>query len=370
MVRYAWRGLLQSKSRLLISVGGVALALILIVSLDAVFTGVERRITTYIDHSGADVIVSQAGVRTMHMGASTLPAPLADRVRAVPGVATVTPVLYLSDVIKMGGKRSTAYVIGLPSDAAAGRPWKIAAGTAIPAAGGAVVDRDLAGRAGVGLGDPVTILGVPFRIDGLSTGTTTLASSVAIITMDDFTRIQGGGQTVSYLFVVIAPGESALAVASRVADMDADVTAQTRAQFAGEESLLIRDMGASIISLMNGFGLLVGLAVMALTVYTATLARRAELGTLKAIGARNADLYRSVLVQAYASVGLGLVAAVAVALALAAVVPRLSPGLELALGTGSLLKVIGESLIIAGISALLPIRQIAGLDPAMVYRRK
>ena len=73
MIRYAWRGFRQGKVRLLISVGGVALALILIVSLDAVFTGAERRITTYIDHSGADVIVSQAEVRTMHMATSSLP---------------------------------------------------------------------------------------------------------------------------------------------------------------------------------------------------------------------------------------------------------------------------------------------------------
>src|SRR5262249_48039559 len=161
---YAWRGLLQGKGRLLISVGGVALALILIVSLDAVFTGAERRITTYIDHSGADVIVSQAEVRTMHMATSSLPASLAHEVRAVPGVASVTPVLYLGDVIKLGGKRSTAYVIGLPPDAVAGRPPEIVAGMAMPAPGGAVIDRDVAERAGVGLGDEVTILGVPFRI--------------------------------------------------------------------------------------------------------------------------------------------------------------------------------------------------------------
>ena len=75
-------------------------------------------------------------------------------------------------------------------------------------------------------------------------------------------------------------------------------------------------MGSSVVSLMNGFGFLVGLAVMALTVYMATLARRAEFGTLKAIGARNGHLYRTVLAQAYISVGLGLVTALAVALAL------------------------------------------------------
>jgi putative ABC transport system permease protein len=370
MIRYAWHAVSQSKGRLLISIGGVALSLILIVSLDAVLTGAERRITAYIDHSGADVIVSQAGVRTMHMGASAIPAALGESVRAVPGVESVTPVLFLSDVIKANGTRSTAYIIGLPPDAATGWPWRIVEGAPVPETGGALIDRSVARRAGVGIGDQVTILGLPFRIDGISDGTATMANSVAVIATNDFARILGGGQNVSFFFVATERGRSAREVAARIEQLDAGVTVQTRAQFAEEERRLVRDMGAGLISLMNGFGLLVGLAVMALTVYTATLARRAEFGTLKAIGARNRDLYRVVLVQALISVALGLVAAVGVAQILATIVPRLSPGLALALGTGSMLKVIAAALAIAGVSALLPIRQIAGLDPAMVYRRR
>ncbi len=46
---------------------------------------------------------------------------------------------------------------------------------------------------------------------------------------------------------------------------------------------------------MNLVGFLIGLAVMALNVYTATLARRAEYGVLKALGARNGHLLLSAL---------------------------------------------------------------------------
>jgi hypothetical protein len=45
MIRLAFRNLFQNKARLVISIGGVSLALLLILSLDAVFTGVERQIT-------------------------------------------------------------------------------------------------------------------------------------------------------------------------------------------------------------------------------------------------------------------------------------------------------------------------------------
>jgi len=92
MIRLAFRNLFQNKARLVISVGGVSLALLLILSLDAVFTGVERQVTAYIDSSVADVIVAQSGVRNMHMASSSLPDAVRRKVRAVPGVALVTPI--------------------------------------------------------------------------------------------------------------------------------------------------------------------------------------------------------------------------------------------------------------------------------------
>jgi len=121
---------------------------------------------------------------------------------------------------------------------------------------------------------------------------------------------------------------------------------------------------------MNLIGLLIGLAVMALTVYTATLARRAEYGVLKALGARNGQLYRAVLAQALLSVAIGLGVGVVFTLLLSVIISRLGLNLALEISAASLLKVSGVSLVIAAVSAVLPIRQIAGLDPAMVFRGK
>jgi putative ABC transport system permease protein len=86
MYHLALRNLVQNRTRLMVSTGGVALALTLILALDAILVGAERQTTAYIDHSGADVIVSQRGVRTMHMSASALPLAVVDAIAAVPGV--------------------------------------------------------------------------------------------------------------------------------------------------------------------------------------------------------------------------------------------------------------------------------------------
>src|SRR5512146_115313 len=106
MLLLAHRNLFQNRARLLISVGGVALALMLILSLDAIFAGVERQVTAYIRHSGADVFVAQSGVRNMHMAASSLAAGVADQVAMQPGVASVTLILYLTNMIVVGDERN------------------------------------------------------------------------------------------------------------------------------------------------------------------------------------------------------------------------------------------------------------------------
>jgi len=59
-------------------------------------------------------------------------------------------------------------VIGLPPDAQIGGPWRVVEGVSVPAAKEAIIDREVASKSGVGLGDKVKILGQEFTLVGLS----------------------------------------------------------------------------------------------------------------------------------------------------------------------------------------------------------
>lgn len=370
MMRLALRNLFQNKIRLLISIGGVALALLLILSLDAIFTGVEKRLTVYINNSGADIFVAQSGVRNLHMASSSLPVSIIKKVETVPGVALVTPILYLSNMVVAGGERSLAYIIGLPEEAELGTPWRISSGRSLPGKGEAIIARNVAEKSGVSLGDEVKILGREFEVTGLSEETSSLVNSIAFISMDDFAELRGGYDTVSFLLVKVRNGESPAVVTARIEAKVRDVTVETSQNFAQQELKVVKDMSTDVITIMNLIGFLIGLAVMALTVYTATLSRRTEYGVLKALGARNGHLYQSVLAQAMLSVAIGFAIGLMLTLAISAIVRRLGLNMVLEVSSASLLKVGSLSLIIAGLAAVLPIRQIAGLDPAMVFRGK
>ena len=224
------------------------------------------------------------------------------------------------------------------------------------------------------------MLGQAFTIAGLSDGTGNLLNSVAFISLNDFARIRGSmsmGNTaststtmpiISFVLVKVTPGASPDAVAARIEQEVPGVTAQSREAFATQERKIVKDMATDLITTMNLVGFLVGLAVMALTVYIATLSRRGEYGILKAVGARNRYLYGTVLAQALYSVVGGFTLALTLTFLLSVALPNLASALTLQISGASLLKVGIASLVIAALSALLPIRQIAGLDPAMVFK--
>lgn len=365
----ARRNLARNRVRFLASVGGVALALSLTLALDAIYAGVANQLTTYIDRAGADVWVSQAGVRNLHMVASWLPDAVTERVRTVDGVVEATPILYSTDTIAAGEERAVAYVIGLPAGASMGGPRDIVEGSGRVGPGEVIVDRGFARRAGVAIGASVTVLGRPARVVGLSEGTASLLNSVAFVPFDDFRAMRGGAPVVSFVLVRVAGNASPDGVATAIARAVPGVSALTRAGFSGEERQLVMDMSADVISIMNVVGSAVALAVVALTVYVGTLARRHEYGVLKALGARNRVLYLVVLAQAFMSVAIGFVVGLGFTSLLAVVVRWAGLPLELSIGAASLARVGLVAGTIAGLAAILPIRQVSGLDAAIVFRR-
>lgn len=368
-VLLARRNLTRNRVRLIASIGGVALALSLTLALDAIFAGVSNQLTTYIDRAGADVWVAQSGVRNLHMVTSTLPESVVDEVGAVDAVAAVVPILEATDTINVGDERAVVYVIGLPRNAAMGGPWDVVEGASTVGPGEIIVDRGFAAKAGVSIGDNVGVLGGEARIVGVSRGTASLVNSVAFVSFDDFRTMRGDVPVISFVLVRVASGASPEVVAADIERVVPGVTAQSRTDFVAGERRIVTDMSADVISIMSVVGFVVALAVVALTVYVATLARRREFGVLKALGARNRVLYRVVLVQAALSVAVGFAIGLAFTGLLGFAIGRTDLNLELAITAESLAKVGAFAAAIAGLAAILPIHQVAGVDPAVVFRR-
>lgn len=69
----AVKNLVAERARFVLSVIGVAVAVILVLVMSGIFVGTTNQVTTYIDHSKGAVWVVQPGVSQMFRAVSWLP---------------------------------------------------------------------------------------------------------------------------------------------------------------------------------------------------------------------------------------------------------------------------------------------------------
>jgi len=324
-VPLARRQLLFRKGRGLAGVAGIGAALLLVLALQAIFAGMQDRLTAYIDGSGADVIVAQRGVDTMHMTQSALPERTARAIASLPGVAEAKPILYAPTKVERGEKRGIVYLIG---DESGGAPFPLAAGQR-PRTGEIVLERALAERLGARVGTSVRVLGTSFRVSGEVEGLASITNSVAFVGRQELARLLESGGVVSYVFVRAGPEIGAAELATRIEASQPGVTASTREAFARSERRVVGDMTTDIVRAMILVGFVIGVAVAGLVAYSATLSQLRDYAVLRALGLRAGRALALAVAQVGATVAAGFLLALALVFALAALLPGLTPTLVL-----------------------------------------
>src|SRR5689334_8766193 len=111
-VPLARRNLLADRGRLVASVIGVGLAVMLILILEGLWAGVRAQARAYSSGVGADLFVLQPGVRDLTGGVGTVPLATLDTVRADPDVAWAAPVRTSYVILMLHGKKVPVYVVG------------------------------------------------------------------------------------------------------------------------------------------------------------------------------------------------------------------------------------------------------------------
>jgi putative ABC transport system permease protein len=358
-VPLARRQLLAKRGRIVAGVAGIGVALLLVLALNAIFAGLEGRLTAYVDRSGADIIVAQEGVKTMHMTQSALPLSEVGAIADVPGIAAAEPIVYKSAFIERGGQTGVVAVVG-------GGPVP---GRMRPRPGEIVVDQALADKLGLARGDRVRVLGASLRVVGEVKGTAAIAGSFAFVNRQTLARILHAEGVASYVLVRARPGVDAQVLARAIERRVPGVTASTRQQFAASERRVVGDMSTDIVRGMTLVGFVVGIAVAGLVAYSLTLSQLRDWGVLRAIGLGARRALALVIAQVGALVISGFALALALVFALSAVAPSLSTTLVLTVEAGDVVRAAGVAGAVALVAALIPVVRVARLEPASVYRR-
>lgn len=356
MVPLARRNLLAEKGRFAMSVAGVAFAVVLVLIVLSLYRGWSGVGAVYSDLPGR-LWVSQPGTSDPYHSTSFLPAADGPALARIPGVRAALPVYTRHIAFGRKGHEIDVFAMALETRAAA----------FAPPAGTIDVDRVLADRLHVGVGDRIAVLGRTLVVSHVHTGGNSIFQT-AYLNAADARRLFAIDRLVNFFLLQLEPRTSTDAVSAAVAARIPRTETHTAQQFATSFADRINAGFLAVVGVLVGIGVVVGGAVIALTTYTATLEKAREYGVLKAIGAPAAFLYRVVLDQSLI-VGLlgstiGIAATVVATHTIEGRVPEFITDLRL----GDAALVLGGALVTAVAASYVPVRRIERIDPAEVFR--
>jgi putative ABC transport system permease protein len=374
MIDLARKILLHDRTRFLITVSGVGFAVTLVFVQVGLFRGLMENASLTIERMDADLWVTARNTPNVDFS-NTFPETLVTRVRSVPGVARADNlIVWFGRVALPTGANENAVIYALDDFGRWGLPWRLEAGD----------PRDLRRGKYVILDDSATRRFGPFRVGDYREingqrlkviGRTREAKSFTtnpIAFMDyrvaqSLTRQELHNRT-TYVVVKLAPGADAGAVADEIRRRLPYNDVRTRGEWAARsESYWTDSTGLGLNMIMTVFlGCVVGVVVVAQTLYTSTMEHIKEFATVKAIGGTNRDIYAILGKQA----AIAAVAGFALGAALAYALRPVMAGVDLKLVVAPRLAAyvfVGTLALCVGASAL-SFRKVARLDPAIVFR--
>lgn len=357
----------HDKSKVLLSVCGVVLAVFLIFATTGLYYGIAAVVGNMVMKAGADLWVTSPGASGSIHSPSLLNTRIGDELKKIEGISAVAPLIRITIATDINGEKLLISINGFDITTGLGAPWRVIKGKAIPGPGEAIVDRVLAEKKNLELGGFITLEGKQFRIVGFSDETFTLISYMVFVTLEDARGFMPADLTNFFLVKVDAPSAipGVVTVIENTIPMVSVSTSEENASQAKEETV---GGFLPIVIVISAVGALVGILVVGLLVYTMTIEKSREYGVVRAIGASNAYLYRIVLFQALAVSVAGFAVGAALSPPLISLMQKLVPEFVSVITFRMVLWVFVLFVATGFVASFIPARRLSRIDPAVIFK--
>ena len=257
-VPLARRNLVDEPARLVASVGGVGMAIMLVLLLDGLWAGIKANVTTYEDNVGADLYVAQPGTRNFFGTVSLIPRSTVETIRGDVDVRWTAAVRGFFSIVELHDRKVPSFVIGfVPCER--GGPWELRQGRAPETDTEVAIGRVMAARHNLSIGDPVEIMGTKFEIVGTSTDT--FMTSFVFMTHAATDHLLSAPETTSF---VLIGTDYAATVRERLKATGLSVL--DRDELAANDLSLMARAYSVPMNVMRVVGFVIGSLVIAMTV--------------------------------------------------------------------------------------------------------
>ncbi|MBP1771422.1 MAG: transporter permease [Holophagaceae bacterium] len=374
MVDLALRMLLHDRLRFAITVSGVAFAVNLILAQVGLFFGLLHNSSVIVRRIPAEIWVTSRNTPNVDF-AQAFPEAYVNRVRSVPGVARADNLIvtFLNIHLPNGATEGTV-TYALEDFAAWNLPWKLESGDIRDLRRGNYLFTDASAVRRIGAfqsGDYREVSGVRMRYAGRSEGATSFTTTP--VSFMDYRLAQRMNSNLlegntTYILVKTEPGADVARIQAEIQSRLPHNDVYTREAWAKRsDDYWIKNTGIGLNAYLTVFlGVLVGVVIVAQTLYTSTMEHLKEFGTVKAIGGSNADIYWILGRQAAVAAAIGFAIGALLTIAMKPGVTAI--GLKLILPPAAWVVVGLGTFVMCILSAGISFRKVANIDPGLVFR--
>jgi putative ABC transport system permease protein len=372
--KLAYRNLFHDRLGLIVTVVGIVFSVVLVAVQFGLYLGSENRIAAMFDHVEADLWIVPLGTKSFDD-----PAMLSGRERhsvlSTPGVAGVRELAVgFVNWRKRKGGSTAALLVGSDVSQSTSLPWNVTEGrvSALAAPSAVAVDSTYFEELGVArIGDRAEVNNMDVTVQAVTKGIRSFTTLPYVFTTLATARTLLGASAdqASYTLVTAAPGASIEDLKSSLAKRLPDAEILTHAEFRKRSlDYWLFETGAGAALIAGALlGIIVGMVIVAQTLYASTKDHLNEFATLRALGASAGYINKVILIQAVLSAVIGYV--LGMALSLLVIQAAEDSTLLIVMTPRLALMLLCLTVGMCVLAAVCAIFKVIRIDPAVVFSR-
>jgi len=361
----SFRNLFRRRVRTLLTMGGIAIGVGLIVALGAITEGIIREFTALAEQGGAELVATQAEVADM--GYSVIEERVGQAIRAIPEVEDVSGVIW---GFSSGKDAPFLMILGMDPNGRAIRHFRIVEGERIRGRGEIMLGKAAADTLDKRVGDVIKLPGGAFRVTGIYETGIGYEEGGGVMALPDAQAAFDKPRQVSLYQIKVHDPAQVETIRQRIEDrFGDDVSVSVTSEFV-ENSDDIQNTRA-MLGAIFALAILVGGVVVTNTMVMAVMERTREIGTLRAVGWRQSRVLWMILSESLLlgliAAGLGILVGIGLNAALGAI-PGFGAFIPAVYSPQVIVQAIGVSLFLGAAGGLYPAWHASRLRPVEALR--
>ena len=296
MFRFVIKQLLHDKANTFITLLALSASIAVIVVLQGFEQGQYEQLKLASINRGSDLIAVQAKVNNFMATRSVIPQLAREQVEAVPGVKAAHPLTTLPVIYQYKGMQTPIYLIVFDS---AGGPSNILAGEVKNRGRGIVIDRSLAKKYDLSIGDEFIVANFAFSISGI-TSEAAFMTPFAFINYDglidffldsDIASDLSTFPLVSFLLIETDNQAPLTKVRQAIENRVPSIDLFTLSEMAKNDVKLGEGFYKPILGLLVSVGFMLGSLLISLLMFSAAHRQQRDFAVMLALGFKSRHLF-------------------------------------------------------------------------------